>query len=152
MDDIEDITVRGGDEPKTSYRCEDDSDSESAGGSCCRIQKCLKVLIVAVALVLILVIIFCVRITDGLPMRLASQGWVLMTREGCPHCEHQLEVLGGTYPKVVRCGSDNALMGSTAGDISFGCGDVPGFPYWYNTDTQETKVGFQDQSELKSML
>lgn len=145
----------------TITECEDDSssDSDSDDDFGCKhhhIRKGIKTILIAVAIVLIIIIICCLcegsRSLARLSDDLTSNGWILMTQEGCPHCEKQLETLGGSYPKIVRCSGTGTLIDSTVENIPFGCSGVPGFPYWYNEKTQAFQVGFQDQSGLKEMI
>jgi hypothetical protein len=166
MDHVRDIHVRGGEDARPERRltivdCEDDSSSDSDsdddfGCNYRHIREGVKTILIAVAIVLIIIIICCLgkgsRSIARLSDDLTSNGWILMTQEGCPHCEKQLEALGGSYPKIVRCSGTGTLIDSTVENIPFGCSDVPGFPYWYNDKTQAFRVGFQDLTGLKQMV
>jgi hypothetical protein len=164
MDDVCDVAARGGGHSphdphfeggfgKTRWCVDDSSDSDDSDDArrSRRTTTLIRVVIVAIAIVLILVIVFCVG-SKNLSSRLGSDGWVLVTQDGCPHCEEQLEILGGAYPKRARCSGQGDLIESSAGEISLACKDVPGFPYWYNSDTGKTKVGCQQVKDLKAML
>ena len=69
--------------------------------------------------------------------RLAEQGWVLYTRPGCPFCENQMQVLGGSYPRSAVCSGESVCSA--------------GVPTWSNAASGERRVGFQDAAALEKM-
>lgn len=86
-----------------------------------------------------------------LAQKLAAAGWVLSTRDGCGFCETQLTTLGGRYPNMMHCSSDGKLVWSTK-TLDMECKDIPGFPFWYNTQTKKTQVGAQSTAQLEAMV
>lgn len=126
-----------------------DSDSDSPAFK----TTLAKALLIAIIVVLIIsVAVFCMRSCGGIRKRLEGAGWVLYSREGCPACVQQLEVLGGDYDMMVKCGAENRQLSSYTDNPPLSCGDVEAFPYWYNENTKEKRVGLQTRKELLAML
>jgi hypothetical protein len=86
---------------------------------------------------------------------LASCGWVLYIRPGCPLCTKQMDALGeDTYPRQVVCFGSAASASGTMSDSQgpYLCDKVPGFPFWVNEYTSATRSGLQDRKQLRQML
>lgn len=112
-----------------------------------------KTLTIAVAIVLVIIILFYVLTPSrgGISSKLAKNGWILYTRDGCGYCTKQLNELGGHYPKIVRCAQGGKLIKSDVDNPPLTCGQITGFPTWVNTKTGDKKVGLQKHHDLESM-
>lgn len=84
-------------------------------------------------------------------LKLAELGWVLYTRPGCPWCEKQLEVLGGTFPATLICGPGTDAAKRFPGAISCDDPKIVGFPFWYNTKTKESLTGMQSAATIAAL-
>jgi len=69
--------------------------------------------------------------------------WQLYTLEDCKFCDQQMGQLNGfnTYIKFSKNGEilENNIKGKL-----YPINQIPGYPFWYNTKTGETKMGKQD--------
>lgn len=119
------------------------------GGEGCGTARALKTLLVALAVVVVIFAMVSLR-RRGSFQNLAARGWVLSTKDGCGYCEKQLEILGGSYPKIYECAADGSPK-DPAANLPFACKDITGFPFWHNTVTGESRVGLQDRDALAKM-
>jgi hypothetical protein len=111
-------------------------------------KKRLRVLVeITLALVVIgIIALVVIYFTLVLPMRRTSRklfraGWVAYVTRGCGYCDKQLNTCP-QFPGFVRC-PDAARAAE--------CAAVPAFPFWRNTRTGETRVGYQDDAALRAM-
>ena len=107
--------------------------------------RCLR----AILVVLLILVIFCMVYFGcsgrALSAKLCKSGWILFVRPGCSFCDKQLRALGGNpFPRQITCGA-------SAG-ASKACSKIPAFPFWINSRTGDTRVGFQNQIRLLEML
>lgn len=90
--------------------------------------------------------------TGSVSDQLANSGWVFYSRDGCSFCEKQKQVLaelGGLNNSThVRCGSGGQ---PPAGGLPCSHPSIKGFPFWYNVQSQESRVGLQDRAALEGM-
>ena len=111
---------------------------------------------VALAAVVVLVIMVMCRMaglskgsskgsSKSLVKHLAGCGWVVYYRRGCGHCTKQKEVLGGNYKKYIECDENGVQLSgyTTKPPIACNSPQIKGFPFWYNTKTGDTRLGFQ---------
>ena len=82
---------------------------------------------------------------------LASNGWYLYTRPGCPWCHKQLDALGGKFNNQIDCTTSGPSQEPPAGAPACNDSRISGYPYWYNVSTGESKSGYQDQVALAKM-
>jgi hypothetical protein len=70
-------------------------------------------------------------------------GWQLYTLEGCGYCTKQMEALKGfnTFVKYAR-GKPDPIINNISGEL-YPREKMSGFPLWYNSNTKEVKMGFQ---------
>lgn len=108
-------------------------------------------LIVAVIVLLIIIVIYRLA-KSNLPKMLSNEGWILAVRDGCHFCTKQLELLGGDYPKLVEFSRDGKIVNSYSHKIPSAVRSPPGFPYWWNKQTHESRAGLQDLRSLTSMV
>lgn len=169
---ITDFIVRGGDEAPEpavdggNYRDYYDygyGEGAPPGGA-----QMLKAFLLAMAVVAIVVVIAVVHLrrkarrfgralaADLTGARLAQLGWVLYTRPGCPWCDRQMAALGGLYPAHIECTGDAAAVAAEIAKYpgAIACDDpkVVGFPFWFNTKTQDTRAGMQKPADLENMI
>lgn len=108
-----------------------------------------KAILLALVVVLAVVAIFCV--CKDVNEDLEAARWILHTKEGCPACERQLEVLGGSYGLLVVCDQQNNVSSNYTDNPPYKCAEIEAFPFWYNEKSGETKIGLQSKSELRAM-
>lgn len=111
-----------------------------------------RAVIIAVAIILILIMVYWAMMPQDMGDKLAARGWILYIRDGCSFCERQLTVLGGSYPKIVECTAAGKLVRSGCGNPPFACHRVSAFPHWWCSETKETRTGLQTLSQLQSMM
>jgi len=70
-------------------------------------------------------------------------GWQLYLLEGCSFCTKQMEKLNGfnTFAKYSR-GKPDPIINNISGEL-YPREKMNGFPLWYNSNTKEVKMGFQ---------
>ena len=85
--------------------------------------------------------------------RLASCGWIVYYLKGCGYCTKQKEALGGGYKNYIECDRQgNQLSGyTTTPPIACNSPQIDGYPFWYNTKTEDTRQGLQGVDALKKM-
>jgi hypothetical protein len=85
--------------------------------------------------------------------RLASCGWIVYYLKGCGYCTKQKEALGGGYKNYIECDRQgNQLSGyTTTPPIACNSSQIEGYPFWYNTKTEDTRQGLQGVDALKKM-
>lgn len=83
--------------------------------------------------------------SKALVKHLADCGWVVYYRRGCGHCTKQKEVLGGNYKKYIECDANGVQLSgyTTKPPVACNSPQIKGFPFWYNTKTGDTRLGFQ---------
>jgi len=71
-------------------------------------------------------------------------GWQLYLLEGCGYCTKQMEKLNGfnTFAKYSR-GNPEPIINNIVGEL-YPRNKMNGFPLWYNSNTKEVKMGFQE--------
>jgi hypothetical protein len=119
-------------------------------GKECFSHTLLKAIVLA-AVVLLVIMVMCrmAGMAGGEPKslvkHLADCGWVVYYRRGCGHCSKQKEVLGGNYKKYIECDENGVQLSgyTTKPPIACNSPQIKGFPFWYNTKTRETRLGFQ---------
>lgn len=109
--------------------------------------------ITALLILLIILILAYWLIPKSLSKRLKNKGWWLYTREGCSHCVREKRLLDYDFDdRIVECdGSGNQISGSMYAPISCSSDQIMGFPFWINTRTGDTRVGYQNLAELEFM-
>jgi glutaredoxin len=107
--------------------------------------------ITALIIILIILILAYWLIPKSLSKRLKNKGWWLYTMQGCHHCTREKKLLDYDFDdRIVECdGSGNKVKGSSAAPIA--CSNAKGFPFWINTKSGDTKVGYQNLAELELM-
>lgn len=131
-------------------------------------KKQMIMLFQALMIVIVVLVIYYIWMPQGPAVKsckkmLEKAGWMLYTREGCPWCHKQMEALGGSYKKHVLCPSTPApspadlaeaykIFAKTI-DGALLCGDpkITGYPFWFNSKTGESVVGYQDEEKLAMM-
>ena len=78
---------------------------------------------------------------DNLPDPLTKCGWILYAAEWCGYCKMQIELLNKLYPGFT----------STEGNVVYGQ-TMKAYPTWYNVNTKETIMGYQDEEKLQNMV
>jgi hypothetical protein len=70
-------------------------------------------------------------------------GWQLYTLEGCGYCTKQMKELKGfnTFVKYER-GNSTPIINNIVGEL-YPREKMTGFPLWYNSNTKEVKMGYQ---------
>jgi hypothetical protein len=107
----------------------------------------LRMTVYAVAVVVVVALIYYFAVPRSLTTRLEKAGWFLFLSPTCPHCKRQLEVLGGHYSQSAQCSG-----GKTSGSPPIPCSKIGAFPTWYNTKSGETVKGMRSVSQLEEML
>lgn len=71
-------------------------------------------------------------------------GWQLYLLEGCGYCTKQMKNLNGfnTFAKYSR-GNPDPIINNIVGEL-YPRNKMNGFPLWYNSNTKEVKMGFQE--------
>jgi hypothetical protein len=134
----------------TTFFYESSSDSDDEGlfaGP--RVQRAALALALAVAAVLVLLLLYYVYAPRILARRLARCGWAVYLLRGCDYCRRQMCLLDG-FDRYVVC-ADGAAVEGYAIPPPVSCGSIPSYPYWHNTQTGETRVGYQDRAALGHM-
>jgi hypothetical protein len=118
----------------------------------CHPNRISSAILLALVVALVIVVVCCVYSGAGVRERLEDKRWALYTKEGCPACEQQLEILGGDYDLLVVCDSANNQVSAYTDNLPFECKDVEAFPLWFNEETGEKKLGLQTKRELRGMV
>lgn len=79
--------------------------------------------------------------------RLDSAGWMLFAMTDCPACEIQKEVLGHDRFDITI---ETCERGAPCIEVAEQ-NDLIGFPTWHNVFTNETRIGFQNSTQLEEM-
>jgi hypothetical protein len=112
----------------------------------------LLAVVVAVLILLIVLAVYCMFSAECLEEGLRRRGWVVYYATGCPHCERQKGLLRD-FHSYIECGPVGGVAGRDAPLASPPCGSaaITAYPFWLNSLTGETKVGFQGVESLKRM-
>jgi len=132
-------------------------------------KKKMLMLFQALMIVIVVLVIYYIAMPRGPVVKsckkmLVKTGWILYTRKGCPWCHKQMDALGGSYKKHVECPSNAPpptpaelaaayqIFAKTI-DGALLCGDpkITGYPFWFNSKTGESVVGYQDEEKLAMM-
>lgn len=130
-----------------------ESRSYSGGTAGGRVGLTVIVVLAVLAILIILIAAISARSAAGsagarnhpsLEARLAEKGWVVYFMKGCGHCEHQKQLLPGLFGETgtgawVQCGDGGNCQG------------IQAFPFWKNSRTGDSRVGFQDMLSLQRM-
>lgn len=116
-------------------------------------RKTLTAVLLAIAIVLILVILYHMVQPGRLAKSLAHRGWIVYYRPGCGYCTKQKQVLGGKFKNFIECDTKGNLVGGYTSHPELPCNSpiIKGFPFWYNTRTKKFRTGLQDTSSLEKM-
>jgi len=116
-------------------------------------RKTLVAVLLAIAIMLILVILYHMFLPRGLAKDLAHRGWIVYYRLGCRYCTKQKQILGGKFSKFIECDAKGNQIGGYTSHPELPCNSpiIKGFPFWYNTRTKKFRTGLQDISALKQM-
>lgn len=108
-------------------------------------------LVVAAVLVLVLLLVVWYYSKNSLAAKLTKNGWVVYYQKGCPHCVHQKKLLKW-FSNYVECDSTGKTT-HTCKTAPYQCGNaaITAYPFWVNTNTNATMVGFQNAASLATM-
>lgn len=79
--------------------------------------------------------------------RLDSAGWMLFAMTDCPACEIQKETLGYDRFDITI---ETCERGQSCIEVAEE-NDLIGFPTWHNVFSNETKIGYQNLTQLEAM-
>lgn len=115
-----------------------------------RNKRALMSTLLAVAIVLIILIMYYMFSPRSLARSLTRCGWTVYLLRSCGYCHRQMNHLEGFRRKIV-CDSGNKVLSGYTDSPPVSCGSIRGYPYWYNTRTKESRTGYQDPAALSQM-
>jgi hypothetical protein len=136
---------QGGPAEDSDDESEDADDGDSYGP-----RKMLLAVCLAVAVVLIIVILYCMFSPHTLVRGLTRCGWTVYLLEDCTFCDKQMRLLNG-FRQYVLCGKDGKRRHSYAAVPPKQCAEIKSYPFWFNVKTGESRVGYQDTAALQKM-